>query len=424
MLKKYEIQEDSRLYLKKLNLEDGEKEYEFYSEIPSEENGFTNEVAGISKEDFLKEFLPRMLNYEKGIGLPEGFVPATSYFLWDGGEVVGLFRLRHSLTEVLRNGAGHIGYFTRASFRGKGYATRGLALMIEVAREIIKEEEIYLSVYKNNPASLAVQLANGAYIHHSDEEHHYTRIPLTAATQNHPLSEPGESGMKIPGEISPVSTTPEAVFGCGGEGQNLFRDTFMETERLAFSVWTKEDTALVELLWGDEAVTRYISASGRFAREEIAARLQTECRNLRETGVQYWPLFKKPTGEFLGCCGLRPYHKETGIYELGVHLKPDAWHQGYAAEAARKVMETAMEGQIPDLRSRTNSAPLASESSLRFLPPAAALFAGHNPNNTASAGLLKKLGFQYTHDEYYAPTGLMHPSYIYPAGELDGKNRK
>ena len=40
------------------------------------------------------------------------------------------------------------------------------------------------------------------------------------------------------------------------------------------------------------------------------------------------------------------------------------------------------------------------------------LFAGHNPKNEASRKTLKKLGFIYTHDEFYAPTGLMHPSYI------------
>lgn len=43
---------------------------------------------------------------------------------------------------------------------------------------------------------------------------------------------------------------------------------------------------------------------------------------------------------------------------------------------------------------------------------ATALFAGHHPQNTASARMLEKLGFRYTHDELYAPTGLYHPSYL------------
>nr|NIV34793.1 hypothetical protein [Anaerolineae bacterium] len=37
--------------------------------------------------------------------------------------------------------------------------------------------------------------------------------------------------------------------------------------------------------------------------------------------------------------------------------------------------------------------------------------AGHNPKNTASQHLLGKLGFRYTHEELYEPTGLMHPCY-------------
>ena len=45
------------------------------------------------------------------------------------------------------------------------------------------------------------------------------------------------------------------------------------------------------------------------------------------------------------------------------------------------------------------------------------LFAGHNPKNTASRHLLQKLGFRYTHDEFYAPTGLQHPSYMMTAHE-------
>jgi RimJ/RimL family protein N-acetyltransferase len=47
---------------------------------------------------------------------------------------------------------------------------------------------------------------------------------------------------------------------------------------------------------------------------------------------------------------------------------------------------------------------------------ASALFAGHHPANRSSRDLLLKLGFRYTHDEYYAPTGLQHPSYLLRPG--------
>ena len=95
----------------------------------------------------------------------------------------------------------------------------------------------------------------------------------------------------------------------------------------------------------------------------------------------------------VGCCGLRPYDlpaRHPGrIYEIGFHIRADHWRRGYAYEAATAVMAYAF-----------------------TTLGAAGLFAGHNPHNEASRRLLTRLGFGYTHDEYYPPTGLEHPSYL------------
>jgi len=48
------------------------------------------------------------------------------------------------------------------------------------------------------------------------------------------------------------------------------------------------------------------------------------------------------------------------------------------------------------------------------------LFAGHHPENESSRQLLTRLGFTYTHDEWYEPTGQMHPSYMLRKSELTG----
>lgn len=164
------------LYLKEANTDDIEKEYEFITSTPENENGFINTGFGSSREEFENEILPKYLNYSKGIGLQDGHVPQTMLFLWNDCEIVGLFKLRHYLTESLLKGSGHIGYGIGKSFRGKGYATEGLRLTVERAWKIIREDEIYMSVSKNNPASLKVQLSNGAYIHHEDDLKYYTRI--------------------------------------------------------------------------------------------------------------------------------------------------------------------------------------------------------------------------------------------------------
>ena len=169
---------NNMLYLKAVNWEDIEQEYIFTTEQPADENGFTNKYEGVSREEFEKVVLPRLINNSKGIDLPEGHVPGTEFFLWEDDKIVGLFRIRHELNDFLREGAGHIGYGIKKEYRGKGYATKGLSLTIEKAREIIKEDEIYMSVHKDNPASLQVQLKNGAYIHHEDDKEYYTRIKL------------------------------------------------------------------------------------------------------------------------------------------------------------------------------------------------------------------------------------------------------
>lgn len=164
------------MYLKETAIEDKEKIYDFLVILPADENGFENPFYNIDKETFYNEGIIKLINNSKGIGLKEGYVPDTCFFFWDNDEIVGLFKLRHCLTEGLKNGAGHIGYGIARPYRGKHYATKGLALCIEKAKAIIPEDEIYMSVNKDNTASLKVQLNNGAYIHHEDDKHYYTRI--------------------------------------------------------------------------------------------------------------------------------------------------------------------------------------------------------------------------------------------------------
>lgn len=164
------------------------------------------------------------------------------------------------------------------------------------------------------------------------------------------------------------------------------REFFLTTKRIGFSEWREDDIPLAELLWGEPAVTRFLCANGIFSADDIAERLKKEIDNNSKYQLQYWSIFEIASGELIGCCGLRPYEK--GKYEIGFHLRPKFWRQGYAVEAANAVIEYAF-------------AVLKAEG----------LFAGHNPQNTASAKVLRKLGFRYIGDKFYEPTGLYHPSY-------------
>jgi len=162
---------------------------------------------------------------------------------------------------------------------------------------------------------------------------------------------------------------------------------FLTTERLGFRHWTEADLPLAHALWGDPRVTTFIG--GPCSEAQVETRLQTEMRTRTESGVQYWPVFLLQREKHAGCAGLRPYDSTAGILEMGVHLRTEYWGMGLAEEAGRAVIRYAFD-----------------------VLDAKGLFAGHHPENAASQRLLSKLGFRFTHQQFYAPTGWKHRSYL------------
>lgn len=151
--------------------------YELHCCFEQDENGFVNAAYGLSEEEF-PDYVFRKKKESQGIDLPAGYVPSSEYLLVDEeGNYVGIFNLRHQLNEHLANGAGHIGYGIAEKYRSRGYGTEGLSLVLKEAAEK-GIHTAYLSVQKNNPASLKIQQKNGAYIDHENETEYFTRIEI------------------------------------------------------------------------------------------------------------------------------------------------------------------------------------------------------------------------------------------------------
>lgn len=71
----------------------------------------------------------------RGIGLGSGRVPSDYLVACvpgpeDAPHLVGRLAIRHTLTPVLREIGGHVGYAVRPAFRGRGYATAMLRLAL------------------------------------------------------------------------------------------------------------------------------------------------------------------------------------------------------------------------------------------------------------------------------------------------------
>jgi len=95
-----------------------------------------------------------------GIGLPEGWVPASTYWLVRDGVVIGTCHLRHKLNDFLENYGGHLGYSVRPSQRNKGYGTQMLRLALVNARALGIERAL-VTCDDGNIASARVIEKNG-----------------------------------------------------------------------------------------------------------------------------------------------------------------------------------------------------------------------------------------------------------------------
>ncbi|HZR58992.1 MAG TPA: GNAT family N-acetyltransferase [Terriglobales bacterium] len=162
---------------------------------------------------------------------------------------------------------------------------------------------------------------------------------------------------------------------------------FLKTARLGFRCWTGDDLPLAIQLWGDIEVTRFFG--GPFSDQEITQRLEREIARMQAHQFQYWPMHLLSDHEYVGCCGLRPYRQEVEIPELGFHLRPKYWGQGLAHEAATAIIDFAFN-----------------------VIGAKALSAGHHPENLNSKKVLERLGFQYTHEEYFPALRMSIPYYL------------
>ena len=162
--------------LRKMNLQDIKEQWEYVTALPKDENGLTNPYEGITFEEYETTVLPELMMHENPVDMPEWFVPETYYYLWDEQVLVGEYRIRHYWTEARKVGAGHIGYSIKKEYRGKGYGTKGLAMVLDIAREIVPEDEIYLRVLKSNIRSFKAINSNGAYIADEDETHYLMRV--------------------------------------------------------------------------------------------------------------------------------------------------------------------------------------------------------------------------------------------------------
>jgi len=154
--------ENIQLVRPMLDLADAFRDFSesFGTEDLSEIHGIGSMMCG---NDF-SEGVKSCREHAEGINLPEGWVPASTWWLVrDNHTIVGTISLRHKLTPFLEAEGGHVGYAVHANERGRGYATHMLSCVMDIASEM-GLNRLLIICEKDNPASGRVALKNGGVL--------------------------------------------------------------------------------------------------------------------------------------------------------------------------------------------------------------------------------------------------------------------
>lgn len=117
-----------KIELKQLSPLNGMAEYEMLQDLGSNENGFPNEVYGISYGEY-RNWLIQQDDYSKSRNLPENYIPQSTYFLYVEEKPVGIARIRHHSSEILeKQGVGTLVMESQNSIEGRGMAIYCLSI--------------------------------------------------------------------------------------------------------------------------------------------------------------------------------------------------------------------------------------------------------------------------------------------------------
>lgn len=115
--------------------------------------------------------------------------------------------------------------------------------------------------------------------------------------------------------------------------------TELRTERLLLRQWVDADCEPFAAMNADPAVMEHFPAP--MSRVQSDALADQVAADLAARGYGMWALEVLSTGRFIGFTGLNDVRftaRFTPAVEIGWRLAQDAWHNGYASEAARAAL--------------------------------------------------------------------------------------
>lgn len=144
-----------------------------------------------------------------------------------------------------------------------------------------------------------------------------------------------------------------------------------DRSRIRLRHWKDDDLDPFAAINADPEVMRYFPAS--LSRGESDALAQRIRAGFTARGWGFWALERRADERFIGFVGLSPVASNLPFapaVEIGWRLARDAWHQGFATEAALASLRFAFEAlsldEVVSFTARTNGRSLAVMRRLRM----------------------------------------------------------
>lgn len=115
----------------------------------------------------------------------------------------------------------------------------------------------------------------------------------------------------------------------------------LATERLRLRPWRSDDVEAWHVIWGDPEVIWWGANESLEQSRGILERL-VAAQAKWQPGVSWFAVTRQDEEGIIGDVLLQPGHFGPGL-EIGWHFRRDAWGQGYATEAAARVLTYAIE---------------------------------------------------------------------------------
>jgi ribosomal-protein-alanine N-acetyltransferase len=115
----------------------------------------------------------------------------------------------------------------------------------------------------------------------------------------------------------------------------------LTTERLVLRPVTLRDHALLMAHWTAPEVRLFLFDGGIMSEDEVTEAIEDSSRDFAAAGYGLWLIQEQDRAELVGTAGLRPL-EDLGL-EIFYSLAPRSRGRGYATEAARAVVEHALD---------------------------------------------------------------------------------